>query len=318
MQEQKGILLVGEPMGLYMSQQEGGLDRARTFALAVAGAELNVAIGVSRLGHRVGYLTKLGDDFHGRLIVRLMNQCGISTEFTTRTSKRPTGIMFKSLTPNGDPEIYYLRRGSAASTLSPADVAGLDMSAYGILHLTGIMPALSESTRAATRLLVRRAREAGLTISFDPNLRPQLWPDRQTMAAFMNEMASQVDLFLPGIAETRELLGDEELAPEEAARRYRELGTRTVIVKCGSRGAYFDTDGARGWGGTFPVEHTVDTVGAGDGFAAGVLTALLEGLDIRAAVTRGNAIGSLQVQARGDNEGMPDREGLAAYLSRNH
>lgn len=315
MRSQKGVLLVGEPMGLYMAQQEGHLEDARSFELAVAGAELNVAIGISRLGHKVSYLTKLGEDFHGKVIVRLMHDSGISTEFTTFTDKRPTGIMFKTLTPGGDPEIFYLRSGSAASTLSKEDVEGLDFSEYAILHMTGILPALSSTTREAFWILVRLAHEHGMMFSFDPNLRPQLWEDSETMADFMNKAASKSDIFLPGLSEGRLLMGDKEATPEAIAKHYLGLGAHAVIVKCGSRGAYFDDGSASGWGKTYPIEHIVDTVGAGDGFAAGVLSSLLEGLPLSEAVSRGNAIGGLQIQVRGDNEGLPTRERLEEYMA---
>lgn len=310
----KGLLLVGEPMGLFMATEEGRLEDVGGYTLAVAGAELNVGIGASRLGRRVGYVTKLGRDPFGQVVVRLMNEAGISTDFTTFSDERPTGIMFKSLTPGGDPDIFYLRAGSAASTLSVADVEAIDFSGFAAVHMTGIMPALSDSTRAASERLFERAHEAGALVSFDPNLRPQLWPSEQAMADFMNAAAARADLFLPGIAEARLLMGEPEATAEQAAAHYLALGARAVAVKQGSRGAYFDDGQTRGWGRTFGVAKVVDTVGAGDAFAAGVLTGLMEGLSLADAVSRGNAMGSMQVQVRGDNEGLPTREQLTAYM----
>ena len=310
----KGLLLVGEPMGLFMATEEGRLEDVDGYRVAVAGAELNVGIGASRLGRRVGYVTKLGRDPFGQVIVRLMNAAGISTDFTTFSDERPTGIMFKSLTPGGDPDIFYLRAGSAASTLSVADVDAIDLSDFGAVHMTGIMPALSDSTRAAAERLFERAHEAGALVSFDPNLRPQLWPSQQAMVDFMNATAAKADLFLPGIAEARLLMGEPEATAEQAAAHYLSLGAGAVAVKQGSRGAYYDDGETRGWGRTFPVAKVVDTVGAGDAFAAGTLTGLMEGLTLGDAVSRGNAMGSMQVQVRGDNEGLPTREALAAYM----
>lgn len=310
----KGLLLVGEPMGLFMATEEGKLEDVDGYRLAVAGAELNVGIGASRLNHKVGYVTKLGRDPFGAAIVRLMNEAGISTDFTTFTDERPTGIMFKSLTPGGDPDIFYLRAGSAASTLSVADVDAIDFSAYGVVHMTGIMPALSDTTRAASERLFERAHEAGALFSFDPNLRPQLWPSQQAMVDFMNAAAAKADLFLPGIAEARLLMGEPEATAEQAAAHYLGLGAGCVVVKQGSRGAYFDDGETRGWGTVYPAKQVVDTVGAGDGFAADALTGLMEGLSLADAVSRGNAVGSMQVQVRGDNEGLPTREALAAYM----
>lgn len=310
-----GVLLVGEPMALFMAREEGELSDVNTFAMAVAGAELNTAIALSRLGHRVCYFTRLGKDPFGKVIIRLMNLNHISTEFTQFSDDRNTGIMFKSLKPGGDPSIYYMRKGSAVSTLSPSDVSKIDFDNYSTMHMTGIIPALSESSRAATWELYKRAHETGLFFSFDPNLRPQLWESREAMIAFMNKMAPNADLFLPGIGEARILMGQDDVTPEEVCDHYLEAGAKIVVVKCGTKGAYYDDGTQRGWGETYIVPKVVDTVGAGDGFAAGMLSAYLENLSLHEAVSRGNAIGSLQVQVRGDNEGMPTREKLDEYQS---
>lgn len=121
------ILLVGEPMGLFIAKSEGPLDSVGEYSFAVAGAEFNVAVGMCRLGHDVGYLTKLGTDPFGKHILHLMAQNGISTELTQFSGERTTGFMLKSMVSHGDPEIYYYRKNSAASTLSAEDVAQLDL-----------------------------------------------------------------------------------------------------------------------------------------------------------------------------------------------
>lgn len=310
----KGILLVGEPMGLFIAQSPGALETVDGYSCAVAGAEFNVAVGMSRLEHEVAYLTKLGDDPFGRRIVNIMGENHIDTGMIMWSRERSTGFMLKSMVEQGDPEIFYFRKNSAASTLCPADVEQLDLHAYSTLHMTGILPALTDSTRATTRLLFQRARQAGMLISFDPNLRPQLWPDQQTMIDFMNEMAGRCDIFLPGIAEARLLTGLD--SPAEIAGFYSNLGAKIVIIKLGAEGAYVTGEGARYTVPGFPVEKVVDTVGAGDGFAAGVLSGLMEKLSLREAVLRGNAIGAIQVMSRGDNDGLPTRAHLDAFMNR--
>lgn len=132
---------------------------------------------------------------------------------------------------------------------------------YGFLHLTGILPPLSDSTREASFYLMDKAREHGLTISFDPNLRPQLWPDQETMAQVINALAARADYVFPGTAEGKLLMGSSD--PEEINRFYLELGVKTVITKCGSKGAYVSTPEGSFWSEGFRVEKVVDTVGAG-------------------------------------------------------
>ncbi len=311
--EEKSILLVGEPMGLFIAKTEGAFEDVDEYAVATCGAEFNVAVGLTRLGHRASYLTKLGPDPFGKRIVKFMNKEGIATDDILYDETLRTGFMLKGSTSEGDPAIYYFRAGSAASTLAPADVADLDYSKFSMIHMTGITPALSDSTREVCRYLAAKAHEGGIFLSFDPNLRPQLWPSREVMADYLNEFAAQCDLFLPGVAEGEQLAGLSD--PVAIARHYRELGARNVVVKVGGDGAYFDSeDEGCALVPGFHVSHIVDTVGAGDGFAAGVLSARAEGLSWYDSVRRGNAIGAIQIMSVGDNDGLPTREELATFM----
>src|SRR5690606_27564918 len=123
-------------------------------------------------------------------------------------------------------------------------------------------------------------RAAGRTISFDPNLRPTLWSSPETMRHRINELSRYADWVLPGMEEGAFLTG--ETTPEGVAHFYRERGAKLVAVKLGAEGAYFDSDVAgTGRVAGFPVAEVVDTVGAGDGFAVGVISALLEGRTVQ-------------------------------------
>ena len=103
--------------------------------------------------------------------------------------------------------------------------------------------------------------------------------------------------------------------PAAIARHYQRLGVRYVVVKTGKTGAYAAGEGEAFQSPTYQETAVVDTVGAGDGFAAGVLSALREGLSLREAVRRGNAIGTIQIQHEGDNEGLPTREALEEFMT---
>lgn len=306
-----GILLAGEAMGLLTALEEGPLEKAETFRSAVAGAEFNVAVGLCRLGHRAAYFTKLGDDPFGRRIRKALQAEGLSVRDVHMSAEHPTGWMFKSKTAAGDPDIFYCRRGSAASFIGPEDVAGLDFSGLWALHLTGIFPALSEHTRDAALFLLTEAKRRGMTVFFDPNLRPPLWKSPADMRDTLLAFAREVDVVLPGLAEGRFLTG--ETAPEAIAEAFLKMGARAAVVKTGPGGAYAATRSESFFCPAYRVDRIVDTVGAGDGFAAGVISALGEELPLREAVRRGNAIGAIQLGFPGDNEGLPDRETLALF-----
>ncbi len=308
----KGIMLMGEPMGLFIAQSPGPLDKVTGYSLAVAGAEFNVAVGLARLQHSVTYVTKLGNDPFGKLIVNVLSQNNIGCEFITFSSERNTGFMLKSMVSQGDPEIFYFRKGSAASTLSKEDVESIDFSKYSLIHLTGILPALTSSTREAVYYLIEKAHENNLIVSFDPNLRPQLWESKSLMIDVINDMASKADIFLPGQNEGQILMGSSD--PEDISCFYIKSGTKTVITKLGSKGCYVAKKEEGLFVPGFKVEKIVDTVGAGDGFAAGVISGLIEGIPLKDAALRGNAIGAIQVMSRGDNDGLPNRKQLSDFM----
>ncbi len=310
----KRILTVGEPMGLLIAQEEGGLDVVKHFTSAIAGAEFNVAVGLTRLGHTVGYLTRVGRDPFGRQICRYMEEIGLGTALVQVDQSRRTGFMLQSRTSRGDPDIYYFRAGSAASALSPADVAGLDPREWDAVHLTGILPAISPTALAASYMLANEARRVGVPVFFDPNLRPQLWPCRASMVAEVNALAALADYVMPGVGEGEILCGSRD--PGEIGRFYLERGARAVIVKTGVNGAETFTGAGSFRTPAYRVEKIVDTVGAGDGFAVGVESALMEGLSLEQAVERGSAIGAIQITYASDNEGLPTRDELEQFMAR--
>jgi len=307
------VVTAGEAMALLMAGAPGPLDAVREFERSTAGAELNVAVGLSRLGFRVGYISRLGNDSFGRHLRAFMAGEGLDLRHVPADESHPTGFMLKEMAAGGrDPEVEYFRRHSAASRMSPADMPGpgSGFRQARLLHLTGILPALSAGCADLAFALARQARAEGRMVSFDPNLRPRLWSSQAAMTEVVNELASMADLVMPGLAEGRLLSGRRD--PAGIADFYLERGARQVVVKLGPEGAYVAADGhgRRGVVPGVPVRKVVDTVGAGDGFAVGVISAVLDGLPLHEAAARGNAIGARVVQFRGDCEGLPTRAQL--------
>lgn len=307
------IILLGEPMGLFMANETGDLSEVRTFTSSIAGAEYNVAVGLARLGHQPAYCTRLGFDPLGEKILRGLRENGISTDLVSQAEGESTGLMLKGFLPDGDPAIAYYRKGSAASRISPHDIDRLDLYGCGRLHVTGIFPAVSDSALASVKRLIARADALELPISFDPNLRPQLWESEKKMVSTLNALAQNAETVLPGINEGKLLTG--EANPEGIAEFYHSRGVKNVIVKLGKDGAYFSEKGGKsGISPAFPVREIVDTVGAGDGFAAGVISALAEGETLEEAAFRGNVMGAIQISQKSDNEGLPTREQLGNII----
>ncbi len=307
------VILFGEPMALFVADTVGPLEDVEHFTRSLAGAEVNVCIGLSRLEHKATYITRLGDEPLGRYVEKFLIKEGIGTEFITFDPVYRTGIQLKNKVTDGDPFAPYYRKGSAASRISIEEINAIDFNGIKHVHITGIPPALSESCRQATYRLFERANENNVYISFDPNLRPALWESKEIMIKTINDLASKADMVLPGTAEGLTLMGSEK--PNDITEFYLKLGAKTVIVKMGGKGAYVRTENEAYTVEGFKVEKVIDTVGAGDGFAVGIISGRLEGLPLKDCVRRGNAIGAIQIQHISDNEGLPTRRELEAFIA---
>lgn len=303
------VLCFGETMAMFVAEESGDLARVERFGKRIAGADSNVAIGLSRLGFKVSWLSRIGDDSLGRFVLDSLTREGLDCRHVQVDPAHPTGFQLKSRETDGsDPKVEYFRRGSAASHLSIADLAP-DLLRARHLHATGIPPALSESCRALSRELMECMRSAGRSLSFDPNLRPSLWPSQARMIDEINALAALAHWVLPGLEEGRLLTGYD--SPADIAAFYLERGVEAVVIKLGPEGAYYRTADGEGRIDGVPVAQVVDTVGAGDAFAVGVISALLEGRSFPQALRRGNAFGSRAVQCIGDMEGLPHRHELS-------
>ncbi|EIW20169.1 2-keto-3-deoxygluconate kinase [Pelosinus fermentans] len=307
------VITVGEPMALLVADHEGPLEDIEHFTKYVAGAEVNFSIGMTRLGHSVTYIAKLGLDPFGKYINKFLQQQNIKTPYIKFDASNRTGMQLKAKVSVGDPEVFNFRKGSAASHMDLPDVEDVVWENVRHLHLTGIPPALSATCRSVTYKLIQNARENGVSISFDPNLRLQLWEDKEEMVQIINELASQSDIVLPGVNEGLLLTGSDD--ENAIADFYLNKGVSTVIVKLGEKGAFVKTKVDSFIVPGFKVKKVVDTVGAGDGFAVGVISGLLEGLSLNDAVRRGNAVGALAVMSPGDNDGLPNPDQLETYMN---
>ena len=306
------ILSFGETMAMFVAEQNGELAEVGHFHKRIAGADNNVAIGLSRLGFKVAWLSRVGADSLGRFVIDTLEKEGLDCSNVAIDAAHPTGFQLKSRTDDGgDPVVEYFRRGSAASHLSPASIVPELLKARH-LHATGIPPALSATAREMSFELMTRMREAGRSVSFDPNLRPSLWASPQQMITEINRLAALAHWVLPGLSEGRLLTGFED--PADIAAFYLDQGAEAVAIKLGPHGAYYRTHHDQGFVAGVPVQTVVDTVGAGDGFAVGMISALLENHSFADAVKRANWIGSRAVQSRGDMEGLPNRAELLAEL----
>lgn len=307
------VLLIGEAMGLFIADSYGDFHTVDTFKKGVSGAEMNVAIGLSRLGFDVSYITKLGLDPMGKTIRRLIESENIHTDHLIIDEDNDTGLQIKNKVKEDDPEVHYYRKNSAFSKLSKQEIADINFSQVKLVHVTGIPLALNNQIRSVVYQIIGRAKDASCLITFDPNIREVLWEDKETMLRVLNDVAQYADVFMPGLSEGKKLSGLED--PEEIADYYLDQGIDTIVIKDGGNGAYYkNQDSGLIHVSGVSVNKVVDTVGAGDGFAVGVISGILDDQPMTESVKRGNTIGAIQIQHQSDNAALPNREALLSKI----
>jgi 2-dehydro-3-deoxygluconokinase len=307
------VVTLGESMVLLLAEQPGPMREATTFRRYIAGAESNLAIGLSRLGQTAGWFSRVGDDEFGRAIVFRIRGEGVDTSHVLSDPSAPTGLVIRERREVGPIEQVYYRRGSAASLLSPADLDASYLSNARYLHLTGITPALSESCRETVFAAAEMAHAAGVKVVLDPNYRSKLWSTSEAREV-MRSLAARSDIVVPGMDEAVLLTGESD--PELAARELIGLGPELVVIKLGAAGALaLDGNGQVTRASAVHIERIVDPVGAGDAFAAGLLTGMLRDFPLQDALALANRCGALAMLSPGDMEALPTWSEVTAEAS---
>lgn len=303
------IISIGEGMVELFADEP--LDKASVFHRAYGGDTLNLLVAASRLGSATGYITRVGQDPFAPYLLASWAAEGIDTS-QVKLVEGFNGLYFISLLPEGEREFTYYRRGSAASTLEPQDLDADYIGDARILHLSGITQALSPSCRAATLAAAQIARQRGVKVSYDPNLRLRLWRLEEAQAA-VAELLPLVDIMLSSAPEEAELLFG-IAAPEALAEHLLVRSVGTVAIKAGPEGCWIATREEVVHLSAAAPKGVVDTTGAGDAFNGGFLHGLCRGLDAVEAAGWGLAVAGLKLGGRGAVASLPTRAEVERFF----
>ena len=287
---QPEIITIGETMVLITPTVAESLETAELFRLETGGAESNVAVHLSALGHHAAWAGHLGSDAFGRRVERQLRERGVDTSLVKFNSDAPTGFYFKD-PGNG---VIYHRAGSAASAMTPDDLAAVPFEHAAITHISGITPSLSASCAALIDSVLVRAKNSTTVVSFDVNYRAALWPV-DVAGPTLLALARRADIVLVGRDEAEVLWGTS--TPESVRELLGEPDI--LVIKDGDVGA--TEFGSAGH--VFVPAHTVkvvEAVGAGDAFAAGYLSGYLTGLGPEQRLSLGHDRAALVLQSTTD------------------
>jgi 2-dehydro-3-deoxygluconokinase len=301
---QPEIVCLGEPMLEFNRQSDG------RYLAGHGGDTSNCAIAAARQGASVGYLTCLGSDAFGDSFMALWAAEGVDAGQVSRDPDAPTAIYFVDH-DEGQHRFTYLRAGSAASRMTPRTFALDYIAGARVLHVSGISQAISASACDTVFHAIGIARENGVTVSYDTNLRLKLWP-LQRARAVIHAAMSECDIALPGLDDAVQLTGLDD--PEAIADFYLRLGPRVVALTLGRSGTLVATPERRELIGVHAVA-AVDATAAGDTFDGAFLAETLRGSDPFSAARYANAAAAISTLGYGAVAPMPRREVVAAFLA---
>ena len=299
------ILAYGEPMVEFNQTGEGG---GRLYLQGFGGDSSNFAIAAARQGARVGYFSALGDDGNGRMLRALWDEEGVDHGDVRNDAGAFTAVYFVTHGARGH-EFHFFRNGSAASRITAADVPRGRIAAAKVLHLSGISLAISANACDAGYAAIEVARDAGVRVSFDTNLRLGLWSIDRARAV-MSDVMQRADICLPSYDDVRAITG---LDDDALVDRCLRLGAKTVALKLGERGAMVADASSRHRIAPFPCKP-VDATGAGDVFGGAFVARLIAGDALADAGRYAAAAAALSTEGWGAVAPIPRASAVRAAL----
>lgn len=314
------VVCLGEALVDLIAPVGMKLEDAPSFERAPGGAPANVAAALGRLGVAVGFIGKVGDDHFGRLLCRSLVAAGVDTSTLLKTSEARTTLAWVAMPDAGTPEYLFYRHPGADSLLEAGEVPVPYIRAAHIFHFGSFSLSL-EPARSATLQGIALAREAGATISYDPNWRPLAWNDHSEGLAWVRHALPLADIVKLNEDEVSLITGSSNYV--KGAGSLLEDGCRLVVVTLGERGSYFTARDASGLVPACPIE-LVDSVGCGDAFMGALLAGLcrttLKTSDLgepglRRIVAFANAAAALTATRKGAMSALPTRHEVESLLA---
>lgn len=300
------IVSLGEPMVEF--NQTGERD-GRLYLQGFGGDSSNFAVAAARQGARVAYVSAIGDDPYGAMLRELWDREGVNHGAVPTDPQAYTAIYFVTHDARGH-HFHFFRSGSAASRMTPAQLPRDLITRAAVLHLSGISLAISTTALDTCMAAIDAARQAGVAVSFDTNLRLRLWPVERARAA-MNAVLRQTDIALPSLDDMTALTGQHE--PEAIVDHCLALGARVVALKLGDKGALVADANERHRIAPHPCTP-VDATGAGDTFGGAFVARRVAGDSLLAAGRYATVAAALSTQGYGAVEPIPRAADVQAAL----
>jgi len=304
------IISIGECM-IELSTGES-LANAETLNKYFGGDSINTAVAAARLGSKVGYVTKVGNDQFQEYLMDACQSENIDISYV-RLVEGYNGLYFLSRQKTGEKEFAYYRKRSAATTLSIDDIPEEYIERSSIVFSTGITQSLSDSAKDAVKRAFSIAKDQGCTVAYDPNFRSRLWSVDEAKES-LNEIIDYLDIILLSDTHDAEKLYNLS-SPDKIIKFFWDQGIQTVAIKMGKSGSVI------GYNGEInhipPIDSpVVDTTGAGDAYNGGFLHGIAAGYTPFEAAKLACITASFQIQGLGAIKPLPEKEQVYAEFKR--
>ena len=296
---------------MFIASDSDSVMSAQKYERVTAGAELNVAVTLSRLGLKSQYFSRFGNDQLGSVMLADIEAEGVDISLVKRVDSF-TGAMVRNSGKSQVVEISYLRKGSAASTIEPQDILDSYISSAKWLHTTGITCAISTTGAATVKYALSKAASLGIKSSFDLNIRRRLWSEADAKKV-LAPLASNIELLIGGEDEYQVVFGSNE--PKKILAEANKRGCRIAVMTKGDQQLRYCVDGNYEEI-TPPKVIALDPVGSGDAFTGGAIAGLLSGMSVDQALRQGSICGALVASMFGDWTGIPTGE--LGVINENH
>ena len=294
------LFTFGESLSVFISSDADSVMSATKFERVTAGAEVNVAVALARLGLKAQYFSRFGNDQLGSVMLADIEAEGVDVSLAKRVDSF-TGAMVRNPGKTAPVEISYLRKGSAASTIEPSDILDSYISSTRWLHATGITCAISESGAKTVKYALEKAAQLKVKSSFDLNIRRKLWSE-DAARKVLEPLVRDVELLIGGEDEYQVVFG--KVDPKQILAEVNKRGCKIAVMTKGDQKMRFSIDGNYEEI-TPPKVVAVDPVGSGDAFTGGVIAGLLSGMSAKSALEQGSICGALVASMFGDWTGIP-------------
>lgn len=296
------------------------LDGLPTFVAQPGGAPANVLCAAAKLGVEGAFIGKVGADQFGQQLINTLREHGVETQYMVTTEEFPTTLAFVHIGDAGDRSFSFYREGCADTKLMVEDVSAVCLEDCQLFHF-GSNSFTSKEGTAATHFALKVAKEYGATISFDPNIRMDLWRDVNDIKPSIKGVLPYVDILKVSDEELQLLTGQD--AEQGIVTLEKMYSLQLIVVTLGEKGLVYRTQGESVYIAGHSVP-TIDTTGAGDSFVGAMLAQILQTNEPLSKLKRAaihnvlcfaNAAAAISTTKNGAIPSLPEREEIEQFMN---